>query len=129
MRGRKPKPDFLRVVKPATHGRRPQRGEAEPILGEIKKPSHLKGRAAELWSEVLATAPWIGPSDVWKLAFWCVLQSQVEEMGRATLPSVIAQWRGLGTDLGLDPVARMRMPSPREAQSNDPTARYLANTG
>jgi hypothetical protein len=125
IRGSKPKPTYLRVISPPTGKRRPRRDEAEPVAaGKPERPAYLAGRAAELWIEVVARAPWLGLADSYKLAGWCSLEAQLEEMGRGMLPALIAQWRILGHELGLDPSGRSRLDVSEQSEP-DPADRFL----
>ena len=124
MKGRKPKADFLKLVTPGTHSKRPKRVAAPVAAGQLQPPYRLSGRVAEIWREIVAVADWLGPADRYKLAGFCVLQAQFEEMGRAMLPSLISQWRGLASDLALDPIARLRLGVTQKSEP-DPADKFL----
>jgi phage terminase small subunit len=124
MKGRKPRADFLKLVAPGTHSKRPKRIAAPVATGHLQPPYRLSGRVAEIWREIVAVADWLGPADAFKLAGFCVLEAQFEEMGRAMLPSLISQWRGLASDLALDPIARLRLGVTQKSEP-DPADAYL----
>jgi phage terminase small subunit len=126
IRGRKPKPAYLRVIE-GNRGRRPiPQGAREPQSKPVR-PKWLKGRAARLWDEVLAIAPWLERADAYKLASWCERQADFER------PRERRQWtaadrrehRAAGSELGLDLASRSRMGEPRDDAKRGPAAKYL----
>jgi hypothetical protein len=128
--GSKPKATVIKLAR-GNPGKRPL-PKGEPVAeGKPRKPAYVRGRAAELWNELVEACPWLCRPDSYKMGVWCGLQAQIEEMGeRAMLAATLTQWRILGSDLGLDPGARVRMATGQDAvKADDPTARYLANTG
>jgi hypothetical protein len=126
-RGGKPKPDFLRLVNPPS--KKSVRPRETPVVsGKPKKPAYLRGRPAELWTELVAFCPWLTVVDGYKMAAWCILQTRIEELGSGMLPTMVAQWRILGCELGLDPSSRTRMPPSPAVDANDPAARFLNPT-
>ena len=109
IRGVKPVPTPLKLVK-GRPGHHPlPKNEAvtkEPLGG---RPEYLEGRAAEIWDKWASRAWWLGDVDCFKLAGFCNLQAEMEENPREMIASRITQWRMLGTELGFDPSARTRI--------------------
>jgi hypothetical protein len=110
IRGRKPKPAYVRLIE-GNRGRRPiPQGLSEPS-GKPVRPKWLRGRATRLWTEVLSFATWLTIADSYKLAAWCDRQAQFEN------PRERREWtaadrrehRAAGSELGLDLSARSRM--------------------
>lgn len=57
-----------------------------------------------MWLRAIKTAPPLSPADVDSLETWCNLGVQVRA-GKAP-PSVLREWRSLGSSLGLTPTSR-----------------------
>ena len=124
VRGSKPAPTVLKLVR-GNPGKRPLPQREVMAPGKPVKPPYLQGRSAELWKELIERSPWLASADSHKAAYWCVLQARLEELGAGALPGLITQWRILGSELGLDPTARVRMPPGDEPSADDPAARYF----
>jgi hypothetical protein len=102
MRGRRPSPTFLKLVK-GNPGRRPiPQGEPEPG-GPIERPPKLKGKPAELWDRFIARAFWLTWADGPEALMWCHLQAEFERGPDKMIAGRIAQLRALGSELGFDP--------------------------
>jgi hypothetical protein len=128
IRGRKPKPKYLRLIE-GNRGRRPiPQGLPEPS-GKPVRPKWLRGRGARLWEEVLAFATWLTVADSYLLATWCDRQAEFEK------PRERREWtaadrrehRATASELGLAIAARSRMGQDpeTEAAKRDPVHRYL----
>ena len=109
-----------RVVHLATgnRSRRPLRPEPPVVEGKPQKPAKLKGRASQLWDQVVMYATWLTILDGHKLFLWCCLQAEAERAPAQMNAARIGQLRGLGAELGLDPSARLRLGTASDARSD-----------
>src|SRR5215472_4774287 len=96
MRGRKPKPAYLKLVT-GNPGKRPL---PPPLLqlGPIERPKRLGGKAGELWDGVIARCWWLAWPDGPKALVWCHLQAEFERSPRKTIAARIALLRGFAND-------------------------------
>lgn len=122
MRGRKPMPSALvDILDHPSHGRTDNPNEPQ-ASGDPVKPGFLgdfyEGRASRLWDENAPRTPWIKSADSMALAAWCCLGAEFEDHPGRMSASRIAQWRTLGSLLGLDPSSRSRISGPGEGVSN-----------
>jgi phage terminase small subunit len=128
VRGRKPKPAFLKIVT-GNPGHRPTPVHLSelPEIDAAKptKPPKLRGRALELWDQVVTNAPWLTLADSFKLHVWCELQAEFERAPRKMVASRLAQLRASGSELGLDPASRDRIGKASDAKSKDPADKYF----
>jgi phage terminase small subunit len=128
MRGRKPTPTHLKLVR-GNPGRRPLNpSEPKPKLG-CEKPKFLKGRAARVWDEYAPTLERLGlltSVDGPMLAAWCLLVAKMERDFESMTATQIAQMRGLAASFGLEPSARARLSVKPDEKTADPAAKYLA---
>lgn len=119
VRGRKPSATIIKLAR-GNPGKRPVRREI-PADGRPAKPPRLSRRAAQLWDEV-GDLPWLKAADGYKLHLWCALQAEFERSPSKMIASRIAQLRAVGSELGLDPAARVRLGDlvpPREEPQSD----------
>jgi phage terminase small subunit len=122
-RGRKPKPFGLRVID-GNAGRRPLPPEGPKLDGKPVVPKWLKGRGAEIWCDVLAFATWLTVADSYKLASWCDRQAEFERSRRKWSAADRREHRAAGSELGLDPSSRTRMPNRSPADAENPFSRF-----
>ena len=109
-RGRPPKPTQLHVVQATFRsGRHAGRDDEIQPDGAPKKPGFLKGRAARIWKEYAGRCFWLTGADSHTFAVWCVLGAELERGVEKVPAARIAQWRGLGGDLGISPSARAKI--------------------
>jgi hypothetical protein len=108
MKGRKPRPRYLRLID-GNRGRRPLPRPDPLPAGSIEKPAKLTKAAAILWDRYVTRAVWLTWADSPKAAMWCELQSQFERRPSKMLASKIAQLRAVGSELGFDPATRARL--------------------
>jgi phage terminase small subunit len=111
IRGRKPTPSHLKLVR-GNPGRRPiNHSEPKPALGPIK-PASLRGRASRLWDDYAPQLERLGILTVLDgamFALWCELAAEAERKGPKMVAAKIAQLRALASSFGLDPSTRSRM--------------------
>ena len=109
-RGRPPKPTQLHAVmgtlRPGRHAGREYEVEPE---GPLVRPAFLKGRAVRIWREYGARCFWLTAADSHVFAAWCAIAAELEQGVAKVSAARIAQWRGLGGDLGIGPSARARI--------------------
>ncbi len=109
-RGRPPKPTQLHVVQGTLRsGRHAVRQDEVQPEGEPVKPLFVKGRAARIWKEYAGRCFWLTVADSHIFAVWCGLGAELERGVEKVPAARIAQWRGLGGDLGISPAARARI--------------------
>ena len=109
-RGRPPKPTALHVVQGTLRsGRHAGRDDEIQPEGAPVKPTFLKGRAARIWTEYVRICFWLTAADSHVLAAWCALGAELERSVEKVPAARIAQWRGLGGDLGISPAARAKI--------------------
>jgi hypothetical protein len=101
--------------------------KGEPIAeGTPQKPPWINGgRVAELWSEVVAVAPWLRRADSFKLGIWAALMAEFERTGADMTAAKLTQLRIYGAELGLDPGSRVRLATGRDPEPDDPAKRFL----
>jgi hypothetical protein len=127
MKGRKPKPAALRAML-GNPGKRPLPA-ADPLpAGSIERPTKLNKAVGAMWDTFVARAFWLTWADGPKALMWCHLQAEYQKSPTAMIASRIAQLRALGSELGFDQAARIRMGvsggSPAE-QPRNPASKYL----
>lgn len=129
MKGRKPTPTHLKVIR-GNPGRRPlNEGEPQPH-GDGEKPAFLEGRASRLWDEYAPELRRIGlltSIDAPMFAAWCSLMEQFEERNGRIDPSKISQMRGLAASFGLEPSSRSRISLKDDGKDDSPAAKYFAS--
>jgi hypothetical protein len=112
IRGRKPKPTHLHLVEGTLNVTR-HAGilDAPETAGHLAKPRYIARdkRASAIWDEIVAGCWWLGEVDGYKLGMWCAMQAEFEKSPKGMIASRIAQLRGLGCELGLDPSSRSRL--------------------
>lgn len=134
VRGRKPKPDHLKLVT-GNPGRRPLNGAG--VSGEtagggelavredpLEPPKRLTKAQQALWDRFINTAWWLTDHDVPKAYVWVCLQAEYLKSPAKMIASRIAQLRVIGTELGLDPSARSRMGAGGK-KKDDPTEEFF----
>jgi hypothetical protein len=119
-----PKPTALKLVT-GNPGKRPL-PENEPMPdGALLKPKWLKGRGARIWNENCGKFFWLTEADSHKFAVWCGIYAEIEADLSHVNTARVAQWRVLGSELGLDPCARAKMATPGK-KNRDEADKYLA---
>lgn len=129
MRGRKPKPAFLKLVT-GNPGRRPIAPDIAEILPAVEDnglepPRKLKKRQQELWDQYIRRAPWLTGFDVPRAFMWVCLHAEFESGPTLMVAGKIAQLRALGSELGLDPASRQRLGAAEGEKREDPAAKYF----
>jgi hypothetical protein len=119
VRGRKPTPTAVRILK-GNPGRRPlPSNEPTPEAGRCTPPRPLKGRPLALWRRYIGRAWWLTEFDAPKAWLFVHLQAEAENDIALMTAARISQLRGLGSELGLDPASRARMGSPPVDKTNE----------
>jgi hypothetical protein len=108
MKGRKPKPTVLRLVT-GNAGKRPLPAPDPLPAGTVERPAKLKGKPGELWDRFITRAFWLTWADSPKASMWCHLQAEFDRAPAKMMASRVAQLRALGSELGFDQAARVRM--------------------
>ena len=108
VRGAKPKATVLKLVT-GNPGKRALPSAEPEATGRPIKPTKLRGRAAQLWDEVVDVAWWLTAADGYKLHIWCALQAEFEKAPTKMVAARISQLRAAGSELGLDPASRARL--------------------
>jgi hypothetical protein len=85
------------------------RADEPKPTGRPVKPKSVKGRAGQLWDEMLPTAYWLTEADAQVFANWCRLSAMVERNFKDVPASMHAQLRSYGSSLGFDPTSRSRI--------------------
>ena len=134
-RGRKPKPDFAKSSM-GNPGKRPLNGQGlnyaqpwnadtQPVrTAALRPPKQLTKSQQALWQRFVNPAHWLSDFDTAKAYVWTCLQDEYQEDPRAMNSARITQLRVLGTELGLDPGARVRIGADY-APIEDPTDRFF----
>lgn len=130
VRGRKPKPAYLKVVA-GNPGHRPIVDDPAPMVADghdngLVPPRKLQKRQRELWDTYIRRAPWLTAFDVPRAFMWVCLHAEFESGPAAMIAGKIAQLRALGSELGLDPASRARIGAPDQGtkKPQDPAAKY-----
>ena len=130
MKGRRPKPTFLRLIE-GNRSKRPIFADPAPAIDPkfdngLAPPRKLRKRQQELWNTFVKPLPWLCPVDA-PLAFaWVCLFAEFEASPEAMTATRIAQFRGLSAALGLDVSARARLAATVERpRADDGAAKYL----
>lgn len=123
--GRKPFPNYLKIVT-GNRGKRALKPEyIIPINPQtnngMRAPKGLTKRQQELWNAYIVRAPWLTYFDVPKAHLWCMLQERFEKQVAKDIltVSLITQLRSLGSDLGFDPSARVRLANSAPPKDKD----------
>jgi hypothetical protein len=133
IRGRKPTPTHLKIVK-GNPGKRALPKDEVQTGGDLVKPKYLKAkRVSELWAEIASSCWWLGDADSYKVGMWCSLQAEFEKGPAKMVAARITQLRALGSELGLDPASRSRLGSMKgnrrgegtEDEAKDPADKYF----
>lgn len=128
MRGRKPTPTHLKLVK-GNPGKRKINAKEPVPPGQVRRPAFLEGRAAELWDEyapALVALKVLTPVDAHTFAAWCALTAQFEADPAGMVAAKITQMRGLAASFGLEPSARARLGiTGDDDEHRDPAAAYF----
>ena len=129
MKGRKPKPVALRAML-GNPGKRPLPAPDPLPGGSVERPPKLNKAVGTLWDRFIARAYWLTWADGPKALMWCHLQAEYQKSPTEMIASRIAQLRALGSELGFDQAARVRMGvsgDPSADKPRDPAARYLGD--
>lgn len=130
MRGRKPKPAYLKLVE-GNRSRRPIFADPAPAIAAdfnngLQPPRKLRKRQQELWNQYIRPCPWLSFLDAPKAHLWVELHAEFERDPTGMLSTRIAQLRALASELGLDPANRARLTAAApERPSDDAAAKYL----
>src|SRR5215469_9031306 len=124
MRGRKPKPTFLRIVG-GNAGKRPLPRGVPDAPGQAIKPETFTEPASALWDEIVGNAPWLGRIDGCKLHVFVELMCEFQRAPAEMTAARIGQLRGVGSDLGLDPSARTRLGTGGSQPKDDIAAEFF----
>lgn len=105
-RGRKSTPtNFLKLKGGYRKDRHGARLHPMPAMGHAleldDRPDFLKGRAAELWKEMLPQMAWLFKIDRAVFSVWCVLQAEFESNPGGMTAARLTQLRLVGESLGL----------------------------
>lgn len=128
MRGRKPTPTHLKILR-GNPGKRPlPKNEIQPG-GDVVMPRFLKGRAAKVWGEYapeLIRLKVLTSIDVHTFAIWCALTAEFERDPAGMVAAKISQMRGIAASFGMEASARARMGVGGKDSAVDPFADFLA---
>lgn len=107
--GRKPKPGSVKRLQ-GNPGKRSLKG-AELTFREtvLAPPLELSEAEQTLWSRYIDSAWWLQEHDGPKAYLWVCLQLQFQAAPDNMGAARIANLRAVGSELGLDPSARMRI--------------------
>lgn len=126
MRGRLPKPAELHVIEGTLNVTRHAHFKDGPLGDGLPiKPKAMKGRASAIWDETLRCAPWLKESDSKTFFVWCCMAAEAERSVAKMTASRINNFRGLTSQLGLDPTARARMRTDGPKKQSDPAEGYF----
>lgn len=127
VRGRKPKPPFLKLVT-GNPGRRPIPQDPAASGGEFKPiepPVRLDGRESALWGEFIRTAGWLTAHDATTALVWVKLYAEFERNPEAMIAGKIAQLRAAASEIGLGgPGSRARF-GVDGTKKDDPAEAYF----
>jgi hypothetical protein len=133
LRGRKPKPNHLRVVHGGP-GKAPEAHEAQNFVldpgydNNLTPPKKLKKREQELWITYIRRAQWLTAFDVPRAFMWVSLHARFEATPDKMNAGMIAQLRALGSELGMDPSSRSRIAADKSKNANrDPADKYFTD--
>ena len=128
MKGRKPTPRELHVVRGSfrkdRHGERP----AATPSDAVKKPAYVKGRAGWIWNARAPGLTSIGilrEHDAEMFAIWCCLAAEFEDSPSMMNAARIGQLRGLAASFGMTPSDRARLPADGSPAPVDEFEKYL----
>jgi phage terminase small subunit len=127
VRGRKPTPTHLKVLRGNPGKRALPKNEPQP-QGEVEKPRFLKGRAAKLWDQYapeLIRLRVLTVIDAHNFAAWCSLAAEFEKDPAGMVAAKIGQMRGLASSFGMDAAARARLGGSGEKPAEDPFVEYM----
>ena len=114
-RGRKAIPTKMKRARGTLRHGRSNSGEPIPPH-RPKPPVPLNGRPLALWRRFITTAWWLTGHDAPKAWLWCHLHAEAERDPAAFTAAKLSQLRSLGSELGMDPAARQRMPGEKPAK-------------
>jgi phage terminase small subunit len=125
VRGRKPDPPVLRMLKGNPSGRaipadvrkavRDAIASGVPLESTVgPPPRYLSERAAAVWAETASSAPWLEPADRALLESFClaVLLMRDDPNRLRTAAQIV---KSAGAELGLSPTSRTRLRTKPEA--------------
>jgi phage terminase small subunit len=129
--GRKPKPPDLKLVT-GNPGHRPIPGVDQQAPPEIQvrdepldPPKKLTKMQQVLWDRFINKAWWLTDHDVPKAYAWVCLESEFEKAPVKMVAARFGQLRILGSELGLDPMARARMGTAGGQKKADQTEKFF----
>jgi hypothetical protein len=122
MPGPKPTATIIKLAR-GNPGKRPLPQNEPVVTGAPVKPKGLTGLPSKIWDEFIPRMYWITWADGPKAELWCHLQAEVRTNPHEMVTARIAQWRALGSELGLDPGSRARLGTvtTRDAKQNKET--------
>lgn len=75
----------------------------------LVKPKNLPKKVSNVWDRYIKPMTWLRGIDEPKCTLWCHMTAKLEEDWLGPAPYFLAQWRGLATELGMDPGSRARI--------------------
>ncbi len=128
MKGRKPTPRAIHVVRGTfrkdRHGERP----AATPNDAVEKPAYVTGRAGRIWKARAPGLTSIGvlqKHDVEMFSVWCILMAEFEESPSMMNAARIGQLRGLAASFGMTPSDRARLPADGSTAPADDFEKFL----
>jgi len=120
IRGVKVIPPDLRLLQ----GRPTNGASIVQMDGECEQPDFLLlPKAIRYWNRYIVPAHWLTRADETKSAIWCNLMAEYEADPEKMIAAKMWQLRGLGSELGFDPVSRTRIGS-RKGVKKDALDKY-----
>jgi len=120
IRGVKVIPPDLRLLQ----GRPTNGASIVQMDGECEQPDFLLlPKAIRYWNRYIVPAHWLTRADETKSAIWCNLMAEYEAATEKMIAAKMWQLRGLGSELGFDPVSRTRIGS-RKGVKKDALDKY-----
>jgi phage terminase small subunit len=130
MRGRRPTPTALKLLRGNPGKRKLPPAEPKPPTGPVERPKFLRGRAARFWDTYVPMLQKLGvftKADPDMFAVWCQLMAEFQRDPRSFPAAKITQLRGLAATFGLEPSARARMGMNGNEAPSDPADAYLGS--
>jgi P27 family predicted phage terminase small subunit len=146
MRGRKPVPTKLKLVRGNPGKRKVNRNEPQAPSGVSAPPDYLNPTERRLWLNTTADAPWISRSDAGVLETYVIAWARSIDFKKETDKGVILtgpnggayqnpylapynkaveQKMKAAAELGLTATSRSRISIPKESKNEDPLEAYL----